>query len=176
MAPMEIAFCLCTVFYIWSHIGYSGTIIFKSTIRKCVFIWTMTAWTGSRRQRWIQMNNNNFFGEFWPIFSHGLNRFTRRPTSPPPPYAVRRRRSGGRRVKVFSPCEKMGQNSPKILLLFICIHLWRREPIHGVMVLMGNLNFMKKARNRIFFPLKLTSFNVKCTHFYRKMYTYPKIL
>ena len=52
----------------------------------------------------------------------------------------RRRTAGGgggdgvRRVRLFSPCEKMGQNLPKKLLLLIYIHFLRGEPVHAVMV------------------------------------------
>ena len=41
---------------------------------------------------------------------------------------------GGRRVSLFSPCEKMGQNLPKKLLLLIYIHFLRGEPVHAEMV------------------------------------------
>ena len=41
---------------------------------------------------------------------------------------------GGRRMSLFRPCEKMGQNLPKKLLLLIYIHFLRGEPVHAVMV------------------------------------------
>ena len=82
----------------------------------------MTARTGSRRQKWIRINNNDFFRL---ILTHIVTQAKQVYV----PAGVTAASAGPGSASVT----KWVKIQRKKSLLLILIHFWRREPVHAVM-------------------------------------------